>query len=439
MRWIAGAVGAALLVAAPALAQEALPIMERPGPPPIVAKALDLGAKPRSVSLARLSDSLKHGQNWAILLWGRKCAFDNMSTWDSSKDSFTKDAIVERTFRDELSKLGFSVAGDPNNLFKDREDDGAELQVGALITDVSVWACGGIASRERKLELAQTYAMGGAQMSVEWQVYSPVESRVIAKIPTIVRIEPDDPMLNIVDVVLNGAFAESVKALAASEDFRKAVLSSGPSVSALRKPGDAPPIMLAQNAPVARPLSDASGSVVALFTGDGMGSGFLVSRDGLILTNRHVVGASKYLKVKWSDGVETVGEVIRTDAGRDIALVRTEPRGRQPITLRRGGVQAGESVFAIGTPLDPRLQGSLTQGIVSANRILDGYSFIQSDVVVNPGNSGGPLLNAKGEAVGVTVSGVGQDKAPRGINFFIPIDDALDFLSLKLAEAKAAR
>lgn len=431
--------GAVMLMAAPASAQELLPVLKEPGPPAVSVKALDLGAKPRSVSLARVSDSLKHGQNWAALLWGRMCDFDNVSTWDSSKDGFIKDPIVERTFRDELSKLGFSIAGDPNNLFKDQEDDGAELQVGALITDVSVWACGGVTARERKLELAQTNAVGGAQMSIEWQVYSPVESRVIAKIPTIVRLETPTPTLNVVDVLLNGVFAENVRALAASEDFRKAVLSSGPSVSALRTPSEAAPIMLAQNAPASRQLSDASGSVVALFTGDGMGSGFLVSRDGHILTNRHVVGAAKYLKVKWSDGVETIGEVIRTDPGRDIAVIKTEPRGRQPITLRRGGVQAGETVFAIGTPLDPRLQGSLTQGIVSANRILDGYSFIQSDVVVNPGNSGGPLLNAKGEAVGVTVSGIGQDKAPRGINFFIPIDDALDFLSLRMADATPRR
>lgn len=152
-----------------------------------------------------------------------------------------------------------------------------------------------------------------------------------------------------------------------------------------------------------------------------------------------MVGASKYLKVKWSDGMETVGEVLRTDLGRDIALVKTEPRGRQPLPLRRGEVQPGDTVFAIGTPLDKRLQGSLTQGVVSGNRLLDGYRYIQSDVVVNPGNSGGPLLNAKGEVVGVTVSGIGQEKAPRGINFFIPIDDALDFLSLKLSGPASGR
>src|SRR4051794_16744400 len=107
MRWMAGAVGAVMLMASPAWSQELLPVLKDPAPPPVTVKALDLGAKPRSVSLARVSDSLKHGQNWAALLWGRKCDFDSISTWDSSKDGFTKDAIVERAFRDELAKLGF--------------------------------------------------------------------------------------------------------------------------------------------------------------------------------------------------------------------------------------------------------------------------------------------------------------------------------------------
>lgn len=442
MRWFLGAMCALLALSAGSAGAEetTLSVLRDPGPPAVERSPLPLGSKPRSVSLARVGDSMKHGQVWAVLSWGKSCPVDSQTAWDSSKDGYTKDPVVERMFRDELTALGFNVAGDPNNLFKGEEADGAELQVGALITDVSVLACGGFMPRERKLDLAQTHAIGSVQMSVEWQIYSPVESRVVAKVPTVVRLDYKDPQTNLFDTMINAVFARNVVALAASEPFRAAVLSSGPSVSALRTPSQAPSLVLrASQGATPRPLSEASGSVVALFAGDAMGSGFLISRDGYLLTNRHVVGASRYLKVKWSDGAETVGEVIRSDLGRDIALVKTDPRGRQPIGLRRGGVQSGDTVFAIGTPLDPKLQGSLTQGIVSANRILDGYSFIQSDVVVNPGNSGGPLLNARGEAVGVTVSGIGQAKAPRGINFFIPIDDALDFLSLKVAETRTAR
>ncbi|WP_309642803.1 trypsin-like peptidase domain-containing protein [Phenylobacterium sp.] len=401
-------------------------------PPEVRADPLPLGAKPRSLTLARVGDTMKHGQPWAMILWGRNCPIDNEVGWDAAQDGFKMDPVVERLFRDELAGLGFKVAGDPSNLFKDDEDNGADLQVGLLITDVSLFACGGFTSRDRKLELADVPAVGSVQMSVEWQIYSPVESKVLAKIPTTVRLEFKDPRTQIVDAMLQAVVAGNVRALAASESFRTVVLSAGPSPLAMRGPTAAPSIALpmAQVGP-ARPLSEASGSVVALFAGDGMGSGFLVSRDGHLLTNRHVVGGARFLKVKWADGVETVGEVVRSDVGRDIALVKTDARGRRPLDLRRDGVEAGETVFAIGTPLDRRLQGSLSQGVVSANRILEGYNFIQSDVLVNPGNSGGPLLDQKGAVVGVAVSGIEQKGVMRGVNFFIPIDDALAFLSLK--------
>ena len=170
-----------------------------------------------------------------------------------------------------------------------------------------------------------------------------------------------------------------------------------------------------------------------VLTGDGHGSGFLVSNDGYILTNAHVVGSSRSVVVRWSDGFESDGEVIRSHKARDVALIKTNPHGRQPLALRRGPPTPGMNVYAVGTPLDPKLQGSLTKGIVSANRIMDGFSFIQSDVAVTHGNSGGPLLDEKSVVVGITDLGFEPDGKPANINLFIPIGDALDFLNLKVA------
>ena len=84
----------------------------------------------------------------------------------------------------------------------------------------------------------------------------------------------------------------------------------------------------------------------------------------------------------------------------------------------------------VGTPLDQRFQGSVTKGVVSATRVYEGRAYIQSDAVVNGGNSGGPLLDEEGSVVGITVSGMEIGGAPVGINLFIPIDDALRALSL---------
>ena len=105
------------------------------------------------------------------------------------------------------------------------------------------------------------------------------------------------------------------------------------------------------------------------------------------------------------------------------------PRGRQPLGLHRAAPQPGDTVFAIGAPIDPKLQNTVTRGVVSANRIMDGFAFIQSDVTVDPGNSGGPLLDEQGRVLGFTDIGIRTAEAPTGLNFFVPIDDALRFLS----------
>lgn len=173
----------------------------------------------------------------------------------------------------------------------------------------------------------------------------------------------------------------------------------------------------------------------------GVGSGIIIRDDGHILTNSHVVEKATKIQVQLSSGEEYAAKVIGADPKTDLSVIKIEPA--KPLSYLEFGdsdkVVVGEWVVAIGHPRG--LDQTVTQGIISAkNRrgITDPSSyqdFLQTDAAINPGNSGGPLLNAKGEAVGVTVSGIGQDKAPRGINFFIPIDDALDFLSLKLAAA----
>ena len=121
---------------------------------------------------------------------------------------------------------------------------------------------------------------------------------------------------------------------------------------------------------------------------------------------------------------------IRSDKRRDVALIKVDPRGRQPLGLHRAAPLAGDTVFAIGAPLDVKNQGTVTRGVASANRILDGFSFIQSDVTINGGNSGGPLLDEKGEVLGICdLSFRERGDVPTGINYFVPIDDALRFLS----------
>jgi S1-C subfamily serine protease len=182
-------------------------------------------------------------------------------------------------------------------------------------------------------------------------------------------------------------------------------------------------------------LNEVAKSVVVVFAGDGSGSGFLVSDDGYLLTNHHVVGGSKYVKLKWADGSEVLGEVVRADSRRDVALIKADAHGRAPLGLRHEPAQQGEAVYAIGSPLGEAQQNTMTKGIVSATRTRDGLPYIQSDVAVIFGNSGGPLLDQQGRVIGIAVSGLAPNGSPVGLNFFIPIDDALRTLSLTPAAA----
>lgn len=434
--WLCTLVGVAtLLLAGPGVAADlpALSVFSEPPPPAVVDRPLGSDRPSQTLGLARIASSIRHGSSYALVLWGRKCAPDNLATWDEAKDAFEKTEVEDRIFHETLSGLGFRVAGDPTDLFRDAEAPAGDLQVGALITDYSFSVCGGFMPGEQKLDLESAIGAGAGQMTVEWQIYVPALSRTIARIRTTVRVETATPIINAPVAIDQALFRDSLRALAADDGFRKAVTTPIRAASGLVEPQPGDPLRIAPGRTSAN-MTEAHRAVAAVMTGASLGTAFLVSDQGYLLTNRHVVGSTRLLKLRWSDGSESIGEVIRSDAGRDVALIRTDPRPGPVLRLRSEPVRQGETVFAIGTPMETRLQGTLTRGVISASRTLAGYRFIQSDAAVNPGNSGGPLLDESGRVVAMTVSRYASEPADRtqGLNFFIPIEDALSFLALTL-------
>ena len=154
----------------------------------------------------------------------------------------------------------------------------------------------------------------------------------------------------------------------------------------------------------------------------GTGSGFMVTEDGYILTNHHVVGNADRIEVTLSDGRKSRGTLIGTDPETDIALIKIEGDGYPTVTLGDSDrVEQGDWVLALGSPFG--LQQTLTAGIVSATgRELPGtnYSrYIQTDASINPGNSGGPLVNMSGEVIGVNTLIFTQTGTSSGVGFSI--------------------
>jgi len=163
----------------------------------------------------------------------------------------------------------------------------------------------------------------------------------------------------------------------------------------------------------------------------GQGSGFFISEDGYLLTNNHVVGGADKLTVYTSDGDEYEAEVIGTDPGTDIALIKVDGSGFPYLELGDSGrLQVGEWVLAIGSPFGQT--NSVTAGIVSAKgrtqmRILgqNGYeNFIQTDAAINPGNSGGPLIDLDGDVVGVNTAIISRSGGYNGIGLAVPVNMA---------------
>jgi len=197
-----------------------------------------------------------------------------------------------------------------------------------------------------------------------------------------------------------------------------------------------------------RVAADAAASVVTIateqagaynpFTGaagaTGSGSGFVVSADGLILTNNHVINGATTIRVTFPDGRELSATVVATDAQHDLAAVRVAATGLTPLTLGDSTrLTVGEVAIAIGSPLGT-FSDTITQGIVSglgraidvgqtgSRRTTHLTGLIQTDAAINPGNSGGPLLDAAGKVIGIVTASASNSQ---GVGFAVPITVAL--------------
>ncbi len=173
----------------------------------------------------------------------------------------------------------------------------------------------------------------------------------------------------------------------------------------------------------------ANGSIVSIIMSDidgkpvAQGSGFLVSKEGFVMTNYHVIAEGRSAVIKLPDGAfYAVDGVVASDKVRDVAIVKAHGQNFRPLTLGNSDrLEVGEEVVAIGNPLS--LESTVSNGIVSGIRTdeVDGGKFLQITAPISPGSSGGPLFNMAGEVVGITTLYL---KGGENLNFAIPINDA---------------
>ncbi len=250
--------------------------------------------------------------------------------------------------------------------------------------------------------------------------------------------------------------APAERPAAGAADFSEIVASQGPavvnvSVSGSRRAGagEMPDIdpdsplwdFLRRHGipgPQARPGPAPRGRVPV----QGLGSGFIVSADGVVLTNAHVVDGAGEVTVRLTDKREFKAKVVGIDKLTDVAVLRIDAKNLPTVKIGDPEkTRVGEWVLAIGSPFG--FENSVTAGIVSAkSRSLpdEGYvPFIQTDVAINPGNSGGPLINTRGEVIGINSQIYSRSGGYQGLSFAIPIDVAMNVGQQLLAKGKVSR
>lgn len=342
-----------------------------------------------------------------------------------------------QSFSQVLSDNKFNIEDSAEQLFSEQKKVNAEISIAAVITKMEVNRCRHQAvvynSAIKAKEKVASY------FRVQWTVFDILERKVLAEITT----EGSDSGLYDASVgdgpkiSQNKSFGNAVINLLAKKEF----------VSLLKSTGAEPatrqsslyrrlPIQLRygnKERSFTTAIDSLKAATVTIRSVIGHGSGFIVSNDGYVLTNAHVVGDSGKAIVVLKDK-ELGARVIRVDDKRDIALLKIDsPADLQLVSISNAKAGSGESVYIIGTPLDEKFSHTVTRGIISAERLLeDGNAYYQTDAAINPGNSGGPAFNQYGEVIGIAVAGLfTRQGGSLNINFLIPIEEALKILGLK--------
>lgn len=352
--------------------------------------------------------------------------------WPGGRSVSHQLAAYRAIFKKEMEAAGYKVVTPGENLF-DPDAGAVDYEVAGVITKLGVEGC---FSRVGTLETG--IAKGKAAMKIDWQIFSPLTKQVVARVSTGGEGALDQQTMGGLLKIEEIAFTNNMDQLVEDPKIR-AVLGARPQiVGGLQVPGRQSKIALAGSLKLGpRKIADATGSVVTIINSTGSGTGFLVSTDGYVLTDAHVVGDDKTVRIRWSDGLAGLGTVERVSKNRDVALIKTDARGRTPLAIDRGSITPGQRVYAIGSPKGEDFEGTVTAGIISADRTsITGLRYIQSDVMVSHGSSGGPLLDEKGAVIGLTDLGISNagptgEEDVAGLNLFTPIGDAMDFLALE--------
>lgn len=346
----------------------------------------------------------------------------------------------ERRFYDILSKAGIRVPLNPDpKLFSNGERPRLpRFLVGVKLTDFRVEL-----RHKPGKDFGDGPVVGDTRLAFEWQVLDRSTGKVVMTLSTTGRsnhrqrtgyVQSDnisafeDALLKFLD---DGRFLELVR----SDNAPLQVSSAG---SALSDNASAAFTVKPVAMPVFKDLSDmiryADRSCVTIITDGGHGSGVIINSDGYVLSAQHVIEGTNRVEVQFSDGLRQDASILFADIGYDLVLLDIAGSGYRPLAVARNdSTGLGDEVVTIGTPADVALGQSVSKGILSGKRKINDHVYLQSDVSVSPGNSGGPLLNERGDVIGIIQSKL-VGSGIEGIGFAVPIQEAMERLHIKVID-----
>ncbi|MBK7948906.1 MAG: trypsin-like peptidase domain-containing protein [Deltaproteobacteria bacterium] len=354
---------------------------------------------------------------------GRIVGEDNWGTSAQESGAFNVTAT------DELEGLGYDVRDASDAVFTPNATLEARYQMAAIIhgLDLEYEVKTPASVSTTKFEQISSRAT----MDVEFQIFDSLDRKMVAKTRVIGRGEAagrkGQPMPPAFLAAFRTALADPAFVAplrknaphAANASFEDVLLS-------IRRCPE-------RDLSLPRDLPRAQDAVVVVVVGSASGTGTIVSDDGYMLTAAHVVGDERKATLRFKSGLELPAEVVRVDPGRDAALLKAPGRGHACLRTDETTVRVGTEIWAIGNPIAEELARSVTRGVASGNRTIRGLAYLQTDAAVNPGNSGGPLLDAEGELRGIVVHKV-SNEAIEGLGFAVPVGDAENALGLRWTE-----
>ena len=386
---------------------------------------LKASAKSKPIQLSKVIVRLKRGEHVGALQGGLLCVPQADLNWKGGRLKLDSDDFTD-AFKEELEKYSFKTVGDTNALFEDPSSWNSEILVAGLVKELKSNVCFPMAGFGNF-----SSSKGESFIKVEWQIYSKLDRAVVHSVTTEGSFKSTESQEGGIDPIIINAFTQAARNLLADEKFRDIVIRGGETVKETTfKTADGFIVTPGKAKPFQKQADEWKEGVMTIFAGKGHGSGFAIG-ENLILTNHHVIGESNKVVVKLGAGFESSGDVIAYNSAYDVALIKVPASLPRYFKIQRTLPSIGTNVYALGSPLSESLDATLSRGVVSNIRKENNQTLIQSDVNVLPGNSGGPLVNELGEAVGITVSGIQINKASQGINFFVPIKDALEVMKLQ--------